>query len=534
MYPWWDFGGIVRDVSLIGRPPVHLVRQKVEATPDLSAGTAAVKAAVWVANTTSEEVEREVTLAVSRDGGPAATAGAGLRQSLRIPPFGEAAARFAFELRKGEVALWHPDTPVLYRVRAGIAEDSLEDRFGIRRVEVRNAQLLLNGEPIRMGGANREADDPQFGLIEPASVIERDLRLMKEAGLELARHIHYAPAPASLDWADRHGLLLILENGNWQFTPGQMDSPLMRGKWQAQMREMIERDWNHPSVIGWSVGNEFESNSPAGIRWVRDARDFVRSLDSSRLVSFASNHAADASNRRPGDEATHLVDLLMLNTYATGVQAGAVLDRAHRLWPDKPILISEFGIRADGYDVMGVPAEGDPVAAQREYFRQFFAVVRQRPWICGASVWTFNDYRSRFPGTNPDGYRWWGLVDPRRNRRPAYEQVRTEFSPAVLGELRLGGSASVELRTRADFPAYTLRGYRLRWVWLDRQNAAITSSEEPLPDLPPGSARTVNATPPAGAAALRLEVIRPTGFRMIDRRYELANRPGPARGSLNE
>ena len=137
-------------------------------------------------------------------------------------------------------------------------------------------------------------------------------------------------------------------------------------------------------------------------------------------------------------------------------------------------------------------------------------------------MWTFNDYRSRYPGTNPDGYRWWGLVDSKRHPRPAYAWVREEFSPAVLGELLTGsGRASIALTTRADFPAYTLRGYRLRWVWLDRTDGEVGSVEEALPDLAPGAGRQADAVIPAGAASLRLEVIRPTGFRMIDRRYDL-------------
>jgi beta-glucuronidase len=519
VYPWWDYGGIVRDVDLRASAPVYLVRQKVEALPDLSAGTAAIRAKVWVANTTAEAAEREISVAISRDGSRVLAQGTA---KVRVAPLSEAVATFDLALPKGDVALWDLDHPNLYTFRSATGAETLENRFGIRRVEVRNARLLLNGEAIRLGGANRPADDPRYGLIEPEQVIERDFRLMKEAGLETGRHIHYAPAPAALDWADRNGMALILEAGNWQLAPEQMDSPVMRAKWQSQMREMMERDWNHPSVIGWSVGNEFLSNTPSGLRWVRDGRDFVRSLDSSRLVAFASNHAADATNRQPTDEASNETDLVMMNSYAHAESLGAALDRVHQLWPDKPVLISEHGIRADGVNVYGTPEKGDALAAQREYFRGFYATLRTRPWVCGASIWTFNDYRSRFQGTNADGYRWWGLVDSQRNKRPAYDWVRSELSAAVLGEAKLnGGAATIDLKTRADFPSYTLRGYRARFTWLDASGKAVANEEQALPDLPPGASRELGAKRPAGAAALRLEIVRPTGFQMTERRYEL-------------
>ncbi len=513
-YPWWDYGGIVRDVSLVATPPVFVKKQKIEAVPNLRSGTASVRAVVWVANTLAQESEIAVEIEAFREGTTKALAGSKRSQSVRVPPLSEAPVTFTLELAKAEVALWHPDTPQLYRLKASTVNSSREDRFGIRLIEIRGTQLLLNGEPIRMAGANRTADDPVYGLIEPAAVIERDMRLMKESGMELARIIHYAPAPALLEWADRNGMLLILESGNWQLQPEQMDSPLIRRNWQAQMREMIERDWNHPSVIGWSVGNEYLSRTPAGIKWTRDGRDFVRTLDTSRFVTFASNHAGSAEIKRPEDEASFYVDVVMINTYATGAGAAALLDRIHARLPDKPLLVSEFGIRADL----------ESVEHQKKYFQEFMEVLRARPWVSGASVWTFNDYRSRFPNTNPNGYRWWGAVDQQRNKRPVYSQLREEFSPALLSDAKLddAGAVAIELKTRNDFPAYTLRKFRTRWTWLDAKAAKIRVDEDALPDLAPGSTNALKRTGPPGAAHLRVEVLRPTGFSMVDREYGLS------------
>lgn len=517
VYPWWEYGGLIRDVTLQAVPALSIATMKVESEPDLTRGTARVRVAVQLRNAGPEPATVNVSAEPSRDG---ASLSATYRRSqkLEIPAHDGATARLEFDLAAADVALWHPDTPRLYRMKVSAGDDELESSFGIRKIETRGTQLLLNGEPLKMAGANRPVDDPTYGSLEPAEVVERDLRLMKEAGLELMRIIHYAPDERVVEWADRHGMLLILEAGNWQLSPEQMDSPLMRARWRTQMGELVERDWNHPSVIAWSVGNEFASNTRSGIEWVRDGRDFVRSLDSSRLVTFASNRAAAASNRRPTDEASGLVDLVMINTYSSGAELARTFDHVHELWPDKPLLVSEYGARADAVNVYGEPMDGDASALSEQYFNDFLATVRARPWISGTSVWTFNDYRSRFPGTHADGYRWWGLVDAKRVKRPSYVWMRREMAPAVIGDLRSSANGvSVQLSSRSDFPAYTLRGYRLRWTWLDGQNRELSREEQALPVLAPGSAHTSAARPPSGAASVRLEVLRPTGFVMCDR-----------------
>src|SRR5437867_4179995 len=118
--------------------------------------------------------------------------------------------------------------------------------------------------------------------MDPMPVLEKDLGLMKEGCMELSRINHYPVSEALLDWADRHGMLIIEEAGNWLMTPRQLSDPLMRRKFESQMREMVERDWSHPSIFAWSVGNEFQSQTQAGKDWVKDMRAFTRSIDSTR------------------------------------------------------------------------------------------------------------------------------------------------------------------------------------------------------------------------------------------------------------
>lgn len=518
VYPWWDYGGIVRPVALVVSPAVYIQKQRVTAIPDLTGGTADIEVTTWLRNTTTRAATSRLRLTLVRlDGDREISLGvpAGGWQASAETPAGETKAITSrTTLPREAVRLWGLDLPTLYRIRAELTTESTgsdlhASTFGIRRFEVRGTELHLNGRPVRLGGANRPSDDPKFGLLEPIEVVERDVELMKAAGMELQRIIHYAPPPALLDLADRLGLLIVGEPGNWNLQPTQMDDAGMRADFENQMRELVERDWNHPSVIAWSVGNEYASDTPSGVKWTKDMAAFVRGLDPSRLVTFASYRAFRPDLPRPEDEGSHFVDFVSINTYAPPARLGEVLDLVHQRHPQKPIVVSEFGLRADK-----AKSDGD----RRQYFREAIDVMRQRPFIAGASVWTFQDYRSRYPDTAPNGYRPWGLVDHLRAPRDAYHVVAREFAAArvVAAPIsHVGGRlvARVVVQARLDFPARPLTGLMLQ---ISASGAAAPVAERPLPELVPGQRIEVvlESARDAASGSTTVQIIRPDGSVM--------------------
>ena len=185
------------------------------------------------------------------------------------------------------------------------------------------------------------------------------------------------------------------------------------------------------------------------------------------------------------------------------------------------MFISEFGHLAD--------AVASEEGVQEEYMRRMVAIFRAHPFVCGASVWTIADYRSRFPGgtgTGSDGLRHFGVVTFDRQPRGAYRTLAAEFSPAVIADAHAavdgssGGAidASSVIRVRADFPAYTLRDYTVRYHLLDRAGNTIDSKASALPVLTPGGSCPVKVRfdQPLSrtAVGVRIEVVRPTGFVM--------------------
>lgn len=515
-YPWWNYGGIKKPVYLEVTPPVYVVNQKIVATPDLAAGTAAVSVKVWVRNTTAAAVERTVKVRVRR---PGAWDAAGLSETKIRLAAGETGTA-EVSMRLAAVELWDFDHPRLYECLVELPEDRMAARFGIRKLEIRDSRLLLNGEAVSFGGANRSADDLKYGSMENHAVIERDLSMMKTANMGLARILHYPPSQTLLDWADEHGFLLIAEAGNWQLWPEQMDAPLMRGKWQQQARELLEQSWNHPSIIAWSVGNEYQSDTPAGVRWTRDMIAWVRTLDQSRFTTFVSLGGKISSKEKPEDNGFHYADILCANIYGNG-GLGRAMETIHTNWPGKPVLISEFGWRADS-----APSE----AWRAQQFREAIAILRKYPWVIGASVWTFNDYHSRFPGTNPDGYRRWGLVTADRTPRASYQALREEFSPAVIEKavidrkpagLLATFAVEVKVKARPDFPSRTLRDHTVVVTLMGADGQVRKEITAALPELKPGAeAEVVVPVSPfdlSDAPKVRVAVRQPTGFVSVEK-----------------
>ncbi|WP_234735794.1 glycoside hydrolase family 2 protein [Tellurirhabdus bombi] len=501
---WLNYGGLIRPVYLTVEPEVYIENIKVDAMPDLAKGTASLKVKARIRNAGGQAAAPKLAIRVEQ-GNKMVTlnwkqtsSGAASNQTTLLE------AETA--LKAADVKLWSVDQPNLYSIQVIAATDTIRTHFGIRKVEVRGTQLLLNGQPIKVAGGNRVVDYPNLGTVEPDWVIEKDMRLMKEAGMELHRLTHYTPSEAVYDWADRNGMLIITEAGNWQLTPRQMDNDTIRANFRQQFREMAERDWNHPCVIAYSVGNEYLSEQPAGQRWTKDMIAYARELDPTRLYTFASMRL-NILPKKPEDEASQYCDFISTNTYGNHL---TILKHIHSLYPNKPIFVSEYGTRADG-------REGE--AGQVSHLEKFLSDIRPLPYVIGASWWSFNDYLSRHDGTNPDGTRPWGLVRHDRSKRQLYNAHQTGMAPVTVEKVSwTPGSEGVHqlklrVTARNDFPAYTLTQYQLK----------TGSSTLTIPTLQPGQSAEMSIPVRGFEKNLTIDISKPTGFTILTQTIELTN-----------
>lgn len=491
---WWAWGGISRNVTLIANNDVRLVWQHVNAQPDLQSGTARIFVRYKLMNAGATERLVQVSSAI----GEAPDAGAGCLATL-IPNTAKT-VETSFTLPKAMVRLWDFDHPNLYAIHTRIVADgkilhSKSDRFGIRKVEIKPEGLWLNGERVRLVGFNRVSDSREHGNTEPDELVRKDVDLMKRCGANMARLMHVPQAPNLLDYLDEKGMLIFAEIPVWGERDPQVvkDSPLAK-QW---LTEMIERDYNHPCIIGWSPGNEITQH----YEYVRSMLEYVRAnLDSSRLLAYVSFTGARKNSTRENDPITE-GDLALINAYGG---FGAVAGALHKCWPEKPVFFSEWGYKQIGEK---------PDSCIPNFEKSWAETVQGHPYVIGISIWTFNDYRSNFKGTPSSGNRAWGVVDVRRHPKAAYEQARRVFCP-VRGITVDDGKICVTPRMPDDVPCYALRGYKIQWEKRNADGFANKSGTISLPEILPGE--KVWTAPFNEGADVVLRLITPTGYDVAE------------------
>jgi len=446
---FWPWGGISRNVSLISSGDLRIVHQHVWADPDLGVGTAHVTGTVRLANDGDSPLEADVATQIE------GTAAIG-KQHVTVAGHSTSDLPIDFILPKADVRLWDFDHPNLYRVTTHLSTllgeiDSNSARFGIRKIEVKPDGLLLNGQRVRLNGFNRVSDHRAYGNTEPLHLIMADVDRMKQYGANLMRLMHTPQSPELLDYLDERGMLIFEEIPVWGNKDPNIkaDSPVAR-QW---LREMIERDYNHPSIIGWSVGNEMIGHGP----YVRSMIPFIRqNLDGHRLLTYVSNSAIWS---KPGEEPEDAADLMLENYYG---DLAAPAKTLHGRWPNKPVFFSEYGRSQFG----------DGLSSTIPKYDQIWKGVAEQPYVIGASLWTFNDYRSDFKGSSPAELRSWGIVDQWRQPKAAVRQIERINAP--VQSLKIEGTIIfLSPREKDQIPSYPLSGYYLEWEW-QRPNGSVT------------------------------------------------------------
>jgi beta-glucuronidase len=313
-------------------------------------------------------------------------------------------------LRIADARLWSDLDPYLYDLTVRAGGDVYSLKIGIRTIEVKGTQMLLNGRAVQLNGFGRHEDyiGSGKGLNLPAMV--KDYQLLRWVGANSYRTSHYPYSEEEMQLADRAGFLIIDETPSVSIQFDTAENMAARlPQCLNYIDEMIARDKNHPSVIMWSVANEpMPRNVMArlGGAVIDDpleeaAREFLhklvaraRELDSTRLVTLVSV--------MPGpDSWLETCDVICKNLYWGWYVLGGELERslaslARQLdetfrYHNKPVMLTEFG--AD--TVAGLHAN-PPVMWSEEYQADLIAgylrVAAERPYMCGMQIWNFADF----------------------------------------------------------------------------------------------------------------------------------------------
>ena len=346
--------------------------------------------------------------------------------------------------------LWSPESPSLHTVAL---KDGLSARFGIRTVEARDRRLWLNGKPLYLKGANRHESHPTFGAATPEALMVQDIQNLKSLGGNFFRGCHYQQAQRFLDLCDENGILVWEESLGWgngshggKMSAYELTNEVFCAQQVHETKEMVRASFNHPSVIIFAFMNEFASGSKPGKALADRLISTIKAEDSGRLVTYACCH-------NDQDIANANTDLVSFNTYPgwIGSDAGSpehlkqlveenvarVVARFRKLYPQKPIIVSEMG-------TCGVYGHHDPAGAQwteefqAEYVGDVLDAVFAHPEIAGMTIWQFTDARSYHRGgatirSKPFAENLAGLYDGYRREKAVVPVVRTKFAvrPAI-------------------------------------------------------------------------------------------------------
>ncbi|MHB1024003.1 MAG: glycoside hydrolase family 2 TIM barrel-domain containing protein, partial [Acidobacteriaceae bacterium] len=295
--------------------------------------------------------------------------------------------------------LWSPDTPILYTAVSQVMIgnqiiDEYKTPFGVRSFAFdANTGFSLNGESMKLKGVCIHHDLGALGAAFNDSAMERRLRLLKNMGCNAIRMSHNPPAPQLLDMCDSMGFLVIDEAfDEWRVGKRAIEYGyhLYFDQWAAKdLKSMIERDRNHPSIILWSIGNEIpDKGIPEGVETAKMLAAIVRQEDPSRPVTCAIN-AIEYANK------SGFSDVFDVVGYNGGGGSSFDYDIDHKRYPARKIYGSEAPHTAQTRGVY-VSDENYFSSYDSSFIRMncegAWKLIQDRPFVAGAFRWAGIDY----------------------------------------------------------------------------------------------------------------------------------------------
>lgn len=267
---FWRFTGIAREVYLYARPKVHAADIRLDAGLENQYRDGVLNYQVAL-----KGGKANVTLTLCDKDGKKITEASGVQGTIKVPA----------------VKAWTAETPYLYKAfitlknKQGVSE-VIPQKIGFRNVEIKNAQLLVNGKPVLIKGANRHEMDPDGGYVVSVERMIQDIKIMKQLNINAVRTCHYPDDPRWYDLCDEYGIYVTAEANLESHGMGYGEKSL--AKFPEYLQTHIERNEgnvktfiNHPSIIVWSLGNE----GGYGINFEK-AYDWVKAYDQTRPVQY--------------------------------------------------------------------------------------------------------------------------------------------------------------------------------------------------------------------------------------------------------
>lgn len=422
LYDWFNYGGITRDVSLVSVPAQFIDDYDVH----LKHGTAFLPGEA-TALTGYVHVQ---------------DAGAGTPVSVQIPEAGvslalktDADGRAVFDVKAKTLQLWSPKSPKLYKVELRAGPDSLTDDMGFRDIRVSGNQILLNGTPVFLQGADAHAEAPiRGGRANTDEDVRNIFSMLHQIDANFVRLAHYPHDERMERMADREGIMIWSEIPLWQQI--SFDKQDVYAKAVAMLQEMVRRDRNKASVIFWSVSNETPRNEDR-TRFLTNLANEARKLDPTRPITSALiGPRVSETTVVQDDPLTQALDVIGQNEYI-GWYDGKPEDADTKTWqfPNKPVIMTEFGAEAK-YGNHGTPTQRWAEEQEVNVFQHQFVMLQKIPQLRGVTPWVLMDFRSstRNIPKLQDGYNRKGLFSEKMEKKQVVDVLKKAYDEHKVGK----------------------------------------------------------------------------------------------------
>jgi len=352
---FWRLSGVGRDCFLYARAKNRV--EDIRVTPDLDASYKNGTLAIDVTTVGSADVKLVLTDKAGKEVASTSVKGKGkLKANLKVE----------------NPAKWTAETPNLYTLTASTANEVIPVKVGFRKIEIKNKQLLVNGQPVLFKGANRHEMDPDNGYVVSRERMIQDIKVMKSLNINAIRTCHYPNANEWYDLCDEYGLYVVAEANVESHGMGYGEHTLAKNPLYAlahleRNQRNVQRGFNHPSIIFWSLGNEagMGPNFEAAYNWIKKE-------DISRPVQYEQSQSRANNVYGPGKFSDVFAPMYL--------GYDGVIRYCESDMFDKPLIQCEYA------HAMGNSMGG---------FKEYWDLIRKYPNYQGGFIWDFVDQALR-------------------------------------------------------------------------------------------------------------------------------------------
>jgi len=403
---WFNYGGLYRDIEMIRVPDVFIRDFTIGLLP----------------GSNFNKIRADLTIDGDYGGGEAVIVIEELGISEKIilnKGIGGITINAAPEL-------WSPDNPKLYDIEVKFMQDKIKAVTGFREIKASGTDILLNGEKVFFRGVCMHEESMVNGKAVTEEEIKESMIIAKSMGCNFIRLAHYPHTQKAALMADSMGLML------WEEIPVywsiDFGNSLTYDNAENQLREMIRRDRNRPSVVVWSVGNE-NADTDRRFVFMRKLADAARDMDRGRLISAAC--LVDHKNLVINDRLAEYLDIIGINEYYGWYdpEFGKLVKIFNNSRPLKPVVITEFG--ADAAPGAAGQSNGmGTVDFQADIYSKQIDVFKNTGYIKGTCPWILFDFRCpRRSNGHQRGYNTKGLLTAdKKHIKPSFYLMREFYA----------------------------------------------------------------------------------------------------------